>query len=190
MNLKKIFLKQACPTSIGGQAIMEGVMMQGPYRTAAAVRLPDQRIYMKTWNLNQRKAWRKIPFIRGIISFFGSLVFGMKIMTFSADVAEYFADDEETEGGTSEAAEQEEAGPVYSWLLHHLGEQGLWNLMMAVSLIAAFVFAILVFAVLATAAVSLLKPVVHSAVGLNLIEGLLRIAMFVLYIAVISRMKD
>ncbi len=190
MNLKKIFLKQACPTSIGGQAIMEGVMMQGPYRTAAAVRLPDQRIYMKTWNLNQKKAWRRIPFIRGIISFFGSLVFGMKIMTFSADVAEYFAEDEEMPESSQESGAEEEGGPVYSWLLEHLGEQGVWNLMMAVSLILAFAFALLVFAVLPTAAVSLLKPFVHSAVGLNLIEGLLRIAMFVLYIAVISRMKD
>ena len=95
MNLKKIFLKEACPTSIGGQAILEGVMMQGPYRTAAALRLPDNRIYLKTWNLNQKKSWRKIPFVRGVISFFQSLVFGMKIMMFSADVAEYFGDDEE-----------------------------------------------------------------------------------------------
>lgn len=62
--------------------------------------------------------------------------------------------------------------------------------MMGISLVFSFAFAILVFAVLPTAAVSLLKPIVHSAVGLNLIEGLLRIVMFVLYIAVISRMKD
>lgn len=199
MNLKKIFLKEACPTSIGGQAILEGVMMQGPHRTAAAVRLPDHRIYLKTWNLNQKKAWRKIPFLRGVISFFQSLVFGMKIMMFSADVAEFFADAEEESSqsgehsGTAPFTEEEngeEGGKISAWLLEHLGEQGVWNLMMGISLVFSFAFAILVFAVLPTAAVSLLKPVVHSAVGLNLIEGLLRIVMFVLYIAVISRMKD
>ena len=200
MNLKKIFLKEACPTSIGGQAILEGVMMQGPYRTAAALRLPDNRIYLKTWNLNQKKSWRKIPFVRGVISFFQSLVFGMKIMMFSADVAEYFGDDEEdleddvkesgSEQTSGSADGAQSAGRLERWLLAHRGEQGLWNLMMGVSLLISFVFAILVFAVLPTAAVSLLKPVVHSAVGLNLIEGVLRLFMFVLYIAAISRMKD
>ena len=48
MDLKKIFLKDACPTSIGGQAIMEGIMMRGPKKTAIAVRLPDGTIHMKT----------------------------------------------------------------------------------------------------------------------------------------------
>ena len=48
MDLKKIFLKEACPTSIGGQAIMEGIMMRGPKKTAIAVRLPDGNIHMKT----------------------------------------------------------------------------------------------------------------------------------------------
>ena len=48
MDLKKIFLKDACPTSIGGQAIMEGIMMRGPKRTAIAIRLPNGKIHMKT----------------------------------------------------------------------------------------------------------------------------------------------
>ena len=124
----------------------------------------------------------------------------MKIMMFSADVAEYFGDDEEdleddvkesgSEQTSGSADGAQSAGRLERWLLAHLGEQGLWNLMMGVSLLISFVFAILVFAVLPTAAVSLLKPVVHSAVGLNLIEGVLRLFMFVLYIAAISRMKD
>ena len=48
MDFNRIFLKDACPTSIGGQAIMEGIMMRGPEKTAIAVRLPDGRIHMKT----------------------------------------------------------------------------------------------------------------------------------------------
>ncbi len=219
LDRKKIFLKEACPTSIGGQAIMEGVMMQGVYRTAAAVRLPDSRIYLKTWNVSQKKAWRKIPLLRGAVSFFTSLVFGMKILMFSADVAVYFDEEEETgnsgadssnpadsskpsghaasaqtkstaPGAASGSAEEKPAGPIETWLLTHFSEKFVWNLVMALSVAFAMAFAVLVFAVLPTAAVSVLKPVVHSAVGLNLIEGLLRLAMFVLYIVVISRMKD
>ena len=48
MDLKKVFLKDSCPTSIGGQAIMEGIMMRSPERTAIGIRLPDGRIFMKT----------------------------------------------------------------------------------------------------------------------------------------------
>ena len=48
MDFSKIFLKNACPTSVGGQAVMEGIMMRGVQRSAVAVRLPDGRIHMKT----------------------------------------------------------------------------------------------------------------------------------------------
>ena len=48
MDFSKIFIKDACPTKTGGQAVMEGVMMRGPERTAVAVRLPDDRIFLKT----------------------------------------------------------------------------------------------------------------------------------------------
>ena len=61
MDLKRIFLKDACPTSIGGQAIMEGIMMRGPKRTAIAIRLPNGKIHLKTQPTPQGNKWGKIP---------------------------------------------------------------------------------------------------------------------------------
>ena len=77
MDYKKIFIKDACPTSIGGQAIMEGVMMRGPDRVAIAMRLQDQEIYLRTKRIKPSSRARKIPVLRGIISFADSLVTGM-----------------------------------------------------------------------------------------------------------------
>ena len=86
MDLKRIFLKDACPTSIGGQAIMEGIMMRGPKKTAIAIRLPDGSIHMKTQPSPKAGKWGKIPLLRGAISFFVSLVQGTKVLMYSADI--------------------------------------------------------------------------------------------------------
>ena len=88
MDLKRIFLKDACPTSIGGQAIMEGIMMRGPKRTAIAIRLPNGKIHLKTQPTPQGNKWGKIPFVRGVINFVASLVYGTKVLMYSADVLE------------------------------------------------------------------------------------------------------
>ena len=90
MDFEKIFHKDACPTSIGGQAIMEGIMMRGPKRTAIAVRLPDGRIHMKTQPAPNMGNWGKIPLVRGVAAFVSSLVFGTKVLMYSADVLEKY----------------------------------------------------------------------------------------------------
>ena len=77
MDLKKIFLKEACPTSIGGQAIMEGIMMRGPKKTAIAVRLPDGNIHMKTQPSPSQSRCAKVPLGRGVVSFVSSLVLSL-----------------------------------------------------------------------------------------------------------------
>ena len=61
MNLKKIFLKDACPTKVGGQAVLDGIMMKGADRTAVAVRLPNKDIHMKTEKLKTPGKWAKLP---------------------------------------------------------------------------------------------------------------------------------
>ena len=92
MDFSKIFIKDACPTKTGGQAVMEGVMMRGPERTAVAVRLPDDRIFLKTEMNPKRSALAKLPLVRGVVSFVMSLFLGTKILTYSADVLEYFTE--------------------------------------------------------------------------------------------------
>ena len=73
LDYDKIFIKEACPTSIGGQAIMEGVMMQGPDRIAIAMRMPTGELYLRTKKKARDTKIMKVPFVRGIVAFARSL---------------------------------------------------------------------------------------------------------------------
>ena len=142
MDFSRIFIKDACPTKIGGQAVMEGVMMRGADRTAVAVRLPDNRIFMKTEMNPERSSFAKLPLVRGIVSFVMSLFLGTRILTYSADVLEFFAEKEEEK----EAEEEEKPG----WLEKTFGKKAAWNILMSLSVIFAIVVSVAVFVLLAT----------------------------------------
>ena len=187
MDMSKIFLKDACPTPVGGQAILEGVMMRGMERTAIAVRIPDGRIHIKTRKNGNTSKWMKVPIVRGVFSFITSLVEGTKTLTYSADVLEYYdrkLKDDKADG------ESEKMGKIESLLSEKLGFQKLWNLMLAVSVIFALVFSVGIFVLLPTAAVGWIKAYISSPILLNLTEGILRIVMFLLYLSAISKMED
>ncbi len=187
MDMSKIFLKDACPTPVGGQAILEGVMMRGMERTAIAVRIPDGRIHIKTRKNGNTSKWMKVPIVRGVFSFITSLVEGMKTLTYSADVLEYYdrkLKDDKTD------AESEKMGKIESLLSEKLGYQKLWSLMLATSVIFAIAFSVGIFVLLPTAAVGWIKAYVSSPILLNLTEGILRIVMFLLYLSAISKMED
>ena len=217
MDFSKIFIKDACPTKTGGQAVMEGVMMRGPERTAVAVRLPDDRIFLKTEMNPKRSALAKLPLVRGVVSFVMSLFLGTKILTYSADVLEYFTEEEEQknssgnaeEGGdqadsTGESKSDQADGTGESksgqpdstaeekpgFLERTFGKKTAWNILMFLSVAFALVVSIAVFVLLPTVIMNLLSGTIKNVVVLNLIEGLLRIAMFIGYIALISNMKD
>ncbi|MDD5922882.1 MAG: DUF1385 domain-containing protein [Eubacteriales bacterium] len=180
IDFSKIFLKDACPTSIGGQALIEGVMMRGPDRTAAALRAPDGRLYLKT--IKNRKAGKisKLPLIRGVVSFFGSLVSGMKILTFSADAQEALGADSPGE----EEPEEE------TWLEKKIGKEKAWDAAVLLSVVIAVIFTLVGFVLLPTALVGFLRRFIGSHIVLNLLEGVLRLALFLGYIGVISKMED
>ena len=92
-------------TSIGGQAVIEGIMMRGPEKTSLAVRLPNGSLDVETWENPKITAWyKKTPFVRGIFNFVDSLVLGMKTLMFSAS----FFEDEEEEMLTGAEAEKQE----------------------------------------------------------------------------------
>lgn len=187
MDMSKIFLKDACPTPVGGQAILEGVMMRGMERTAIAVRIPDGRIHIKTRKNGNTSKWMKVPIVRGVFSFITSLVEGTKTLTYSADVLEYYdrkIKDDKTD------AESEKMGKIESLLSEKLGSQKLWSLMLAASVIFALAFSVGIFVLLPTAAVGWIKAYVSSPILLNLTEGILRIVMFLLYLSAISKMED
>ncbi len=180
MDYKKIFIKDACPTSIGGQAIMEGVMMRGPDRVAIAMRLPDQEIYLRTKRLKPVSRARKIPVLRGVISFVDSLVTGMGTLMESAEILEQnFPEDEDCQPSSFEQK-----------LTDRFGEKAIWNVMLTISVIIAIVFSLGIFVIFPTVGINWLNRWIKSAIALNLLEGIFRILLFILYVVLISRMKD
>lgn len=181
MDLKKIFLKDACPTKVGGQAVMEGIMMKGEDRTAVVVRLPNQDMHIKTEATGTRSKWASLPLIRGVFIFVASLVQGTKTLMHSADVLEQY---EMSEG------EGEEKDKMTLFLEKHFGERGAWNIMLYTSVIFALVFTVLIFIIAPTWVVNLAGHWVKSDIGLNLIEGVLRLILFIIYVLLISKMKE
>ena len=163
-------------SNIGGQAVLEGIMMKNKDRYAVAVRKPDREIEVDVQEYKSivpRKAVSKIPFIRGIFSFVDSLVLGMKTLMYSAS----FFEDEEVDAKelTEEEAEKEEKK-----------ERILMNLTVAFSV----VLAIGIFMVLPYFLSNLVRSYVASHWVLTIVEGVIRVGIFLAYIALISRMKD
>lgn len=191
MDFSKIFIKDACPTKIGGQAILEGIMMKGPDRTAVVVRKPDGRMHIKVEPLKSPGGWKKIPILRGVIAFVEALVTGTQTLLYSAEVLERCEEEgaEEGQENTKEKAESEKGGMAL-WMEKHLGEKKAFNIMLYASVTLAIVFTVGIFIVAPTAVINLFKHVIRNEVALNLMEGVLRILLFVGYIALISRMSD
>ena len=180
LDYSKIFIKETCPTSIGGQAVMDGVMMQGPERTAIAMRLPSGELYLKTKLKKEQPKAMKYPFIRGIIAFAMSLVNGMSTLMESADILEKYAPEEYAE----------EEGRFEKWVNGRFGERAAWNILMSASLIFAIVISIALFVIFPTWVVNFLGKWVENAIVLNLIEGVLRILIFIGYILLIRKMEE
>ena len=108
VDYDKIFIKDACPTKIGGQAVMEGVMMQGPDRVALAMRMPSGELYLKTKKKERDSEAMKIPFVRGVVAFWRSLVNGMGTLMESADLLEESSGEEAEEETESESESEDE----------------------------------------------------------------------------------
>ena len=183
MDFKKIFLKDSCPTKIGGQAVLDGIMMKGEDRTAVVIRGNKERLHIKTERLPVRSKAAEIPVVRGVYIFVTTLMTGMKTLIYSAEALEKMLepDDSETPEKEQAAAKAPEAKakkelPFEFWI--------------AISVMIAIVFVVGIFIIVPTVVVNFLGSLTDSAVALNIIEGILRIALFVVYIAAVSRMKE
>ena len=179
LDYDKIFIKDACPTSIGGQAIMEGVMMQGPDRVAIAMRMPSGELYLRTKKKKRDTKVMKIPFVRGVVAFARSLVNGMGTLMESADILEEYAPEYAEEPGKFEA-----------WVNRKFGPKAAWNILMALALLFAVVISVAGFVIFPTWVVNFLKKWISNPVALNLVEGMLRILMFIINVAAIRKMED
>lgn len=182
MDLDKIFIKNANPTKVGGQAVLEGIMMKGEDRTAVVIKKPDGGMHIRTQMLPSKNKLRKVPILRGVLIFVDALISGTKTLLYSAEVLETFED--------------EEGNSIYEkdkftiWLEKRFGEKGALNVMLYASVVLALIFTIGIFIIAPTMVVHLFTPIVSNEVALNLIEGVFRIALFVIYVVLISRMKD
>lgn len=148
--------------TIGGQAVIEGVMMRGPELTATAVRTPEGKIELSSRPVNSisdRYPILKKPLLRGCVSLIESLVIGIRSLGYSAQMA---GEEEE------QLSDRELAGTIAF----------------------AFVLAAVLFIAIPTGAAKLFHSITEDPVFLNLMEGLLRLFIFIAYIVGISRMKD
>ena len=165
-------------SNIGGQAVLEGIMMRHGDDYAVAVRRPDGEIFVQKEEYHSVIKWKaltKIPFIRGVFNFIDSMVLGIKTLMFSAE----FYEDEEEVKSEKELTEEEIAKKEKQ-------EKWMMNATVAISV----VIAVAVFMVLPYFLSSLLKPLMPSYHLRTLVEGFVRIGIFILYIALISRMDD
>ena len=163
-------------SGIGGQAVMEGIMMKNKDDYAVAVRKPDGEIVVdkQTYRsiVGNHTALTRIPFVRGVFNFIDSMIIGMKTLMFSAS---FFEDEEEKKPMTE--AEQKKKEKQESAL-------------MTGTVIVSIVFAVAIFMVLPYLLSGLLKRWIPSYGVRTVIEGLVRIGIFILYILLISRMED
>lgn len=165
-------------SNIGGQAVLEGIMMRHGDDYAVAVRKPDGEIFVQKEEYHSVIKWKaltKIPFIRGVFNFIDSMVLGIKTLMFSAE----FYEDEEEVKSEKELTEEEIAKKEKQ-------EKWMMNATVAISVVIAAA----VFMVLPYFLSSLLKPLMPSYHLRTLVEGFVRIGIFILYIALISRMDD
>ena len=170
------------PSGIGGQAVMEGVMMKNGDAYAVAVRLPNGEITVKKEEYKGIVKGKKIlnrPFVRGVFNFIDSMILGMKTLTYSADLA--MAEEKvENAGKSDETGETTKGGKKES-------DNGL---MMTLTVVLALVLAVGLFMVLPVLLAGLLRRFITSSFLITLIEGLIRIGIFLLYVVLISKMED
>ena len=165
-------------SGIGGQAVIEGIMMQNGTNYAIAVRKPDGEIEVKkdTYvSLTKKHKLLALPFIRGVFSFADSMIVGMRALTWSCS---FFEDDEE-----------EEAGPVEKWLDRVFGEK-LEGILMSIVMVLSFVLAIGIFMVLPMLIANFCRSLIRSETVMAVLEGVIRIGIFVAYIKLVSRMDE
>ncbi|MDD2970108.1 MAG: DUF1385 domain-containing protein [Lachnospiraceae bacterium] len=164
-------------SGVGGQAVIEGVMMRHKDTYAVAVRKPDGEIEVETEEfegvLHHNKI-KTVPFIRGVFNFLDSLILGMKTLTFSST---FYIEEEEKETKTDK-------------LFEKLFKDKAQNVLMGITMAISIIMAVAIFMVLPYFLSSLFEKYVRNDSLLAILEGVIRIMIFIVYIVAISAMKD
>ncbi len=166
------------PSGIGGQAVIEGIMMRNKDKYSIAVRKPDNEIEVTVREskvLTEKHKWMSYPVIRGVVSFIDSLITGISTINYSAS----FYDDPDEQKKTK----ADEIGKS-------IFKDKFESVLMALTVIVSVFLAVGLFMLLPYYVSRLVKGYVASKTLLNIIEGLVRVAIFILYLVLISLMKD
>lgn len=169
-------------SGIGGQAVIEGIMMRNKDKYAVAVRKPDKSIdvdIQKCGGIAKKYKITTLPFIRGIFSFIDSMVIGIKTLTYSAS---FFEDEDEQE---------EEPGRFEKWLLNKFGEKA-EKVVMGFTVCLSIVIAVALFMILPLFIADVIEKYVPGVTQSHVpvIEGIVKIIIFIGYLLLISLMKD
>ena len=178
-------------SGFGGQAVMEGVMMKNQEKYAVAVRKPDQEIVVETSTyegLIKNKKIRNMPILRGVFSFIESLVLGMKTLTFSAS---FFEEEEDEKSGSRKAEKRAGAKkPAPTEEEQKKKEKRQENALMGGTVAISIVLAVAIFMVLPYYISVFFQRFITSQTLLALLEGVIRLTIFIGYVAAISLMPD
>lgn len=206
------------PSGIGGQAVIEGIMMRNGGKYAVAVRTADQKIVVDVQNCSssriQNKKFAKLPIVRGVINFFDSMILGMKALMYSASQFAEETDEEraEREGKARKKAaakaeklrsqgKEAQAQAVLDKCEKKLakeaaemsgssGDSKSDDWLMTVTVIFSLAFSVVLFMMLPYFISNFLRKVVTSEVLILTLEGVVKLAIFIGYMVLISRMKD
>lgn len=164
-------------TMIGGQALIEGIMMRGPEKDAIVTRGPEGlNIEVHLRKLNPPKSWKSLPFIRGVFNFFDAQVVGVKALMRSADLAP--------------EEEQEQPSKLDKWLEEKLGNEKFQHLIVGLAVAMGLGLSILLFFLLPMVIGGLFDRWLTSTLAVNLVEGLIRMIIFLIYMIGISRLGE
>ena len=162
--------------TLGGQAVIEGVMTKGTDSYSVAIRKPDKKIEVKLQkyqSFGDKHAWAKIPFIRGVVNFAESMAVGMKTLSYSSSF--YEEEEEETKADK---------------LIKEVFKEKAESVIMGLTVLLSVVLAIALFMMLPAAIGEFIGKWVDNRLLLSLIEGIIRLAIFIIYVVLISQMED
>ena len=167
------------PSGIGGQAVLEGIMMKNKEKYSVAVRKPDGQIEVHTEvykGIAADKPWAKLPLIRGMVNFIDSLILGMESLSYSAS----FYEDEE---------QDQEPGRLEK-LLTDVFKEKAEKVVMGCTVAFSIFMAVAIFMVLPYVISGFFRKYIVSNTLLAIVEGVIRLGLFTLYVVLISCMKD
>lgn len=170
-------------TTIGGQALFEGILMRGPKKTSIVVRKPEGDLDITedhTKTISSKSKFFRLPFVRGVVSLIDSMIMGTNALVYSTSFYEDEVEEDEKEGILDK---------FFNFIEDKLGNKA-ESFITGISIAISLIISVLIFFLIPTIVTSFFKKFLDSTIILNLIEGFIRILIFLFYIFLVSKMED